>query len=1331
MGQKKNDLIVVAIGASAGGFESFKHFLIHLPADTGLSYIFIQHLNPNYESLSAHLLSSYTAMPVKEIEEGMALEPDHVYIAPSHKLLTLDDSILKLQEDERKKGPLRSIDFFFETVARDKQQKVIGIILSGSGDDGVKGCRAIKDNGGVIIAQDPNTALFNSMPQNLIETELADYILSTEKMPEIIQHISLSQKNIPYKMDEKDKEYLSQIIEELKEKTKNDFSFYKKATLVRRIHRRMELHGLRSIPEYYDYIENNPSEVNNLLKDILIKVTEFFRNPDSFKALIHNLKSQLSVESKEPFRVWIPGCATGEEAYTILMALMELAPLRDRKIQVFATDIDAKALDFARQGVFSSKIESQLSRQRLDAFFDKKGDVYRVKNAVREKILFTHHNILHDTPFSKLDLISCRNLLIYIEPTMQKELMKLFHFSLKKEGLLFLGNTETIGREEHLFDVVSKKHCIFKRRELATNGVQDLWMKGAAPIKRDELQVHPSSRQKKNFFEEFKQQLAEEFIPASVLINERLDVLYFFGSLNRYLVVPQGVANLNLLSMARGNLPAKLKKSIQKITHYKDQLIVDTAYIFNEEKLCWIEYRISFLKKASDHNLFIITFIDKDKNQSLEEQGGVVHYSNIEVLEQELTTTKAYLQSTIDSLESINEDLKISNEEIMSMNEELQSSNEEMETSKEELQSLNEELTVVNSQLQEKIEVEEQINNDLSNLIKSTDIATIFLDEKCHLKRFTPQATRLFNLRNTDLSRPLSDITAQFIDDSLFADIADALKAYVSREQEVQTDSGEWYLRKVLSYRNVDNHITGVVVTFSNVTSIKVVQELLKKNKANLRNVLDSLPFQIAYIDRLLNYQFINKAYLLAYNVSFEDLYEQPLQDKDNKIIGPYLEAVFAGRQIKIDDVTEDQRSREIILLPDLDSGTKDVKGFFVINVDITERKKTALALKKANDILEEKVLQRTQELNVEVLNRKEAESKAMLSRDFLKEVVNAVPDPMIVRDNKDHLVIVNQAFCQLVGKNEQDVLLKSISDIYGDPSFKLKISTPKKIFGKSTSQNKITIGEKVFLVEEHLFHSQQNERYVITSYRDITQMLLAEKELESTIKQLKATNKELNGYAYMCAHDLQEPTRAIGFFSQVLLDELQDILSDSNKKHLELILHSATSLQSMIKGALDYAKVTATTEDGQFINGEDVLHNVLVNLRVPIEENKAVITHDPLPILSGKYANIYLVLQNLISNALKFKGEESPIIHISVKKQKSGYVFSVSDNGIGIELKHTKRLFELFHRLKNDQYPGTGVGLAICKKIITSFGGEIWVTSEEGKGSTFYFSIPEKIQEK
>lgn len=847
---------VAGIGASAGGLDAFKKFLAAMPADSGIALVLVPHLDPAHESLMVELLARHTIMPVVEAKNDMPVEANHVYIIPPNKYMTIHGGVLRLTGPVERNTSQTSIDLFLRSLADDQQERSVCIILSGTGSHGTLGLKAVKEVGGMAMVQDPATAEYERMPQSAVATGLADYVLPPEQMPDalvkFVRHVYVN-GGTHIDAAPEGADHLTQVLALLQTRSKFDFRAYRKKMLTRRIERRMGLNQLDSIPEYLAFLRGQPEELKQLVKDLFISVTSFFRDAEAFQQLASQVIAPL-VESKEAdavIRVWVPGCAIGEEPYSIAMLLLEqlAAAHKSCRVQIFATDVDEDALAVARKGLYPESIAADVSPERLAHFFAKVDEhSYQINNQVRETVTFAAQNLISDAPFTKLDLISCRNLLIYLEPDVQQKVVTLFHFALNEGGFLFLGSSETIGRQTDLFESLSKKWRMFRRigparlEQVAFPIVATTGVHGTARRPAQAAGVPPT-----DFGGVTQRLLLEHFAPATVLINRKYEILYYFGPCVQYLELPTGQPTHDLSLMAREGLRTKLRSAVHRAIREGVSVVQSGVQVKRNGSHYPVRVSVWPLQapKAAE-GLLLITFEDEALSarppspQGPEGEPG--DESALRQLEHELKATREDLQSTIEELESSNEELKASNEEVMSMNEELQSANEELETSKEELQSLNEELTTVNSQLHEKIQELETANNDMANLFNCTEIATVFLDRGFRIRRFTPATTHLFNLIATDVGRPIGDIVKKFTDDDLLPDARQLLHDLTPREKEVRTEDGRWCARRIMPYRTLDNRIDGVAMTFVDITERKQAADaVVRRLAAVVENSADAI----------------------------------------------------------------------------------------------------------------------------------------------------------------------------------------------------------------------------------------------------------------------------------------------------------------------------------------------------------------------------------------------------------------------------------------------------------------------------------------------------------
>jgi two-component system CheB/CheR fusion protein len=845
---------IVGIGASAGGLEALEQFLRHVPEASGMALVIIQHLDPTHKGIMPELLQRATGMEVFQVRDRLKVKPNCVYVIPPNKDMSILHGVLHLFVPAAPRGLRLPIDFFLRSLAEDRQEHSIGVILSGMGSDGTMGLRAIKEKAGLVLVQEPASAKFDSMPRSAIDAGLADLVAPAEALPgkivDYLQHARVIAKS-ERPLEEKDQSALEKVVILLRARTGQDFSLYKKNTVYRRIERRMGIHQIDRIAAYVRYLQENPQEVELLFKELLIGVTSFFRDPAAWEQLQGEAIPALlaSRPAGGVLRAWSAGCSTGEEAYSLAMAckeaLAQARPAENFTLQIFATDLDRDAIDKARQGVYPANIAADVSGERLHRFFVQEGSGYRVGKEIREVVTFATQNLIMDPPFTKLDILICRNLLIYLAPDLQKKLLPLFHYSLKPGGVLFLGSAETISTFTELFAPLHLKSRLFCRRETVLLAEPVAFPAAFVSTLRGTAKELPMLKPAANLQALADQLLLQHFSPPAVLVNHKGDILYISGRTGKYLEPAAGKANWNIFAMARDGLRFDLGSAFQKALRQTEAITVKGLKVENGGSTQTVNITVQAIAEPEAlRGMVMIVFTDvatlPDKKAPGRSRSTSTNLTRVLELEQELQQAREELAMTREEMQSSQEELKSTNEELQSTNEELQSTNEELTTSREEMQSLNEELQTVNAEQQSKMDELARINNDMRNLLNSTEIVTVFLDNNLHVRRFTSGANKLFKLIPGDVGRPLSDIVSDLLYPGMIEEAREVLRTLVFSEQQVAATNGRWFSVRIMPYRTMEDVIGGVVITFADITAAKTLETELREEIARLKKQLES-----------------------------------------------------------------------------------------------------------------------------------------------------------------------------------------------------------------------------------------------------------------------------------------------------------------------------------------------------------------------------------------------------------------------------------------------------------------------------------------------------------
>jgi two-component system CheB/CheR fusion protein len=1180
---------IVGVGASAGGLEAISVLLDHLPPDTGMGFVLVQHLDPTHASQLTEILSRKSAMPVCEVQEDTRVEPNHLYITPPHKNLTISGGVIRTVPRPETNVRNMPIDRFMEALAKDRQNGAFGIILSGTASDGTLGARAIKAEGGITFAQQPESAKFDGMPRSAIASGAVDFVLPPEgiakQLVELSRHSYLKGgAGIEKGLAPADGRDLDRIFVVLRAATGIDFTYYKHNTLLRRIKRRMALHAIESMNAYSRLVEQDSGEAGILADDFLVNVTSFFREPEVHRKIREILFPALldGRSTDDPIRIWVPGCSTGEEAYSLAIGLTEFLEQQavHPSIQIFATDLSDMVIEKARAGVYSDSAVSGVSPERLERFFVKRGRVYQVSQAIRDRCVFARQDVTRDPPFSKMDLISCCNLLIYLGPVLQRKVLSLFHYALKSNGFLVLGSSESVGALSDCFETLDRKYKVFSKIGTSTRPTFDVLSGGTATGMPSQRQAPGENSNPAHLVQkEAERMLLADFAPASVIVDEALHVLQVRGHTDPYLQVPQGSPTRNLTPMVRPGLLAGVRAAIEQARKLNAPVTEKGLRVKENDHFRRVDVRVSPIRTYSKERCFLVLFADSEENKAPAQKqakrkkpGAAAKASDQDVarlekeivrLERELTETRDYLQSIIETQEA-------SAEELRSTNEEAQATNEELDTAKEELQATNEELNTVNDELRVRNAEQSSVNSDLRKLLENINVPLVMVGRDLRIRWFTAAMEPVLNLLPTDQGRVISDLRSPLIPDFVGM-LVRALTGSEETHYEFQSPDGRWLSLRILPYLGPENSIDGAIAKLIDIDELKRAVD--------------------------------------------------------------FAEAVVAT-------------VREPLIV--LDSG---------------------LRVRTANDAF----------YRIFQLERQETEGR------FIYEIGNGQWNIPSLR--------------QLL----EDILPKELSLT----NFQLEHTYER-------------VGTKTMLLNAREIHQNDGERMILLAIDDVT-------ELRRYAEDLRKTNEDLKQFIYAASHDLQEPLRMVVAHTQLVASRYADQLDSAGGVSMKYAVEGALRMEALISGLREFWQLSEHAgEKRTLVDCNDVLRQALLNLETSISENRAVITRGHLPTLMASEAPLIELFQNLLGNALKYRRDEPPKIHVSAVRKGSEWIFSVRDNGIGIDPQHTQQIFGVFKRLHaRDKYSGTGIGLAICQKIVERYGGRIWVESEPGKGSEFKFSLP------
>ena len=1212
---KTNQPYLIVVGASAGGLDAMNDFLKHFsPHINKASIIIAQHVSATYKSRLLHLLSSNTQIAIGEAKNDLKIKTNHIYITPNNCNITVvEGNKIKLVKPASSKGAKPSIDDLFISVARVYKQQSIGIILSGTGNDGKQGVTAIHDAGGLVIAQNPESIRFNGMPSAAIETGKVNQVLLTAEMgAAILNHIENPKKEekvIPTSIARIDP--WTEIIRLLSVHKNADFTHYKNPTLQRRLAKRLSVLKIKSTAAYLNYINNNPKELDELFSIFLISVTDFFRDKDSFKALQHSLTKLVSKKKKgDSIRIWSIACATGEEAYSIAILLREILKknIAEFKIQIFATDIEEKVVAVARQGVYDERLMKNISPRLLKKYFTKKDKDYKINKEVRSMVLFTKHDVTLSPPFLKLDVVSCRNLLIYLDQSLHKKLFPLFHFALLPSGILFLGKSETIRSFSDLFSTIDSRHKIFQHRPTSSHHYFKLPPYYGYPLSKQTLATSPAMA-KPTFNDQIKETLLQSYEHPFVVINEKYELQEINGNIQQYLTIKQGVFHNSLLKIVNTDLQMILRTTLFKCL--KDQKLVKSAIrkIAIAKKQRFI--RLTARPVVGDYEgarLYLIIFEQVTPEELVFNTDGSKKKSGkrISELEHELEAAGQQLQVYISELESVNKEQQSLNEELQTVNEDLQFTNEELETANEELQSTSEEIQISNNELKE---ANEELERKEAEGLEKRKV----IEFQAYLLNSVEQAVMA------------SDLEGNIIYWNRFAE-------------------------KLYGWKQVD--------------------------------IVGSSRFKLGAIEEH--------------------------EEKENKKI---LETLIQGRGTSRESIGKNKDGNIFpvyTLLSPMFNEKQEVAGLISVSYDITTQKK-AEREKEFDWLNKEALINSTNDFIWSINTDYElvAANKAFLEELKTKADRNINPGENILNGNKLPEYFVHEV---------PEAYYRGMAGEGSLTEYKAEISGKWRLLNVNPIINdKEVVGLASF--DRDITLRKENELLL----KDLTE------KIKLKANDLKLSNTELERFAYVAAHDLQEPLRMVTSFLTLLEERLKENPDPKAHQYLDFAVDGAKRMKQFIIDLLQYSRVSNTTDELGETNMNEVAQEVIKFLRLIVKEKNASITVNHLPVLPNtRHTQMNQLMQNLIGNGLKYNTSATPEITVSAKEDDKNWIFSIKDNGIGFEVQFKEKIFDVFQRLHSQsEYPGTGIGLSICKKIVERHGGKIWAESTEGVGSTFYFSLP------
>lgn len=1492
---KTEDNYIIAIGASAGGLEAIHEFFDHMPESSNLSFVIIQHLSPDHKSLLVELVSRHTQMQVFEAENEQVVEKNCVYVIPNKKLMTISRNRLLLAEKRVDLVPNTAIDIFLTTLAEEKKEKAIAVILSGTGTDGTRGIEAIKEKGGMVMVQEPATARFDGMPNSAISSGNADFVLPPSDMPtEMFSYIHDKPVYL-HETTKVDDALLEEIFRLIHAEGGYDFHYYKTPTIIRRISRRMAHHNIPVLNDYVQYLRSHPEECIQLGKDFLIGVTKFFRDEAAFELLKEKIIPDIvhQKEAGDIIKIWTAACSSGEEAYSIAILFdqeLKKQQLRN-EVKVFATDIDESNIDIAARGHYPFSIERDVPRALLEEYFIKDSTGYTIVPRIRKQIVFARHNIIKDPPFIKNDFVSCRNMLIYMSPVLQHKVLSVLVFGLQQDGILFLGSSENPAPVKDALHEISNKWKIYQKTGIVKHTGGMLYNSidgGASKAGYKDGADKAALKSRNRLSDEFQKALSEELGYAAFYIDQQFEIKESSGNYEQFLSLPKKSLRLNLLKMLPQDLSIVLGSAVKNTWKTEDKTVLKNIRYRSKDQwhIANAVIKPPAIMAGKLYTLVILGDGMQEEVPAMAERPVGAFSQDVEVqeyvgeLEAELQETKHSLQMAVEGLETTNEELQSSNEELLSANEELQSSNEE-------LQSLNEELHTLNTEHQLKIKELIELNDDLNNYFRSSDIGQVFLDEDLRIRKFNPASVKMINFIETDIGRPISHISTNLRYENLTEDIHTVLKNGTILEKEVQLLNGKNLLIRVMPYIRQDKRRAGIIIAFIDITAITDLNNIIRGIFNSSHSAIVAFKTVRDADHHITDFIFQTANQTTARFLQRES---ESFLGKSLKKEGAYLvQGNLFDRYIKV--VQQDMVLNDDIFVAAENkwfelTAVKMKDGFVATYTDVTDRKNAEQKLRKNyNELIT--VKENLKVLNVQLETKVEERTRELSkSEERFRLVSQATNDAIWDWDFVNSTVWWNDSFFNMFGyarngydrafwlskvhPDERDAIQKSIYSVINsnqsqwtaeyrflkadgtyahilDRAYVLhdEFNTPYRMLGSIVDITQLkdaerelasTIAQRQFLAEsvplviwmagadrqvdfvnrqfeiytgisateairgkwQQAIHAQdiallnstwkeaaahgadfQMEIRLLRAYGShhwnllrakvrkeengtivdwlITLVDIHEQKVINEVLELKVTqrtaelkqinqelensNSDLQQFASVASHDLQEPLRKIHMFSKLIKDKYADSMDAAGQDYLGRVLSASNRMRSLITDVLNFSRLSASNYTFEPTDLNNIIEAILEDLEIAILEKKALINVGKLAVIEVIPGQIRQVFQNLISNSLKFmRPGVQPVVSISgycvnervpdaaPDEHGAYYRITVTDNGIGFDDQFKNAIFTLFQRLHSkDKFEGSGIGLAITKKIIDKHQGLITADSKEGEGATFTLLLPVK----